>query len=912
MNTIKSGDGNSFGSWKAVAILAAILCILFWRSFLPEYVHFSNDGPLGAQVFIAAHVPEAFTGMWSDMNDIGAGAVWTLSSSSLLNMIIGPVNYSKFLVPIALFILGLGVWTFFYSLKFRSLAMLCGSLAITLSTCFFAGACWGVASAEIAIGFNFFALALVVMNEGESRTFVRWARLMLAGLCVGVNVCEAADVGAMCSVLVALFIFYKSLVEASGTMIFRVVRGVSSVAMVACFAVFMALSTVIALVGTPGNVSISAQDKGAESQQVRQAQWDWATQWSLPKIETLGIVVPGLFGYRMDTPKDMEPMLRDKYTGGVYWGGVGRDPNIDRYFDSGGENTPGGLMRFGYAGYYCGVLVVLVGLWAIAQSFRRQNSIFTQLEKNLIRFWIFVMVASLLVAWGRFAPMFYGLLYQIPHFSDIRNPTKFLIFFCWALAVLFAYGVNALSRRYLESQPQSAKSAKAVPAPAIKKDAFEIRWGLFCIGLVVASAVGWVIYSGKKESLIHYIQKVGYPDEGFANAIATFSIAQVGSFVLLLTVAVGLIVAITSGYFSGPRSKMGALLLVAFLVIDLGRANLPFIIHWNYKEKYEVGSLNPVLDFLRDKPYEHRVAGFPFDPQSQLRAYDNYFGGSGIYRIEWTQHHFLYYGIQSLDVIQMPRMAGDLKEYQDALMPRGTAESAPLIARHWELTNTRYLLGAAGFLDAINQQLDPGKSRFRIVMRFDIVLKPGISQPSIPFRLEEFTAVTNKDGDLALFEFTGALPRAKLYSNWQVNTNDSVNLKTLADLSFDPGKTVLVSTPEPGLAPVSTTENSGTVDINRFNAKHLTFTTHAAVPSVLLINDRYDSGWRVTVDDKPVPMLRCNFIMRGVLVPAGEHKVDFNFSLPNPYFFVMLVAIGAGIVLCIYLFFATRKNRSAV
>ena len=97
----------------------------------------------------------------------------------------------------------------------------------------------------------------------------------------------------------------------------------------------------------------------------------------------------------------------------------------------------------------------------------------------------------------------------------------------------------------------------------------------------------------------------------------------------------------------------------------------------------------------------------------------------------------------------------------------------------------------------MNEQLDPAQHRFRIVQRFEVMPKPGIAQPT---RLEELTAVPNDNGNYALFEFTGALPRAKIYSTWQVNTNDAANLKTLGDLNFDPAKTVLVSTAEIGPA----------------------------------------------------------------------------------------------------------------
>ena len=77
------------------------------------------------------------------------------------------------------------------------------------------------------------------------------------------------------------------------------------------------------------------------------------------------------------------------------------------------------------------------------------------------------------------------------------------------------------------------------------------------------------------------------------------------------------------------------------------------------------------MEFLRDKPYEHRVAGLPFRTPQGLELFDE------LYRIEWTQHHFPYYNIQSLDIVQMPRMPEDMRAYKEALAPRGDAGHRP-------------------------------------------------------------------------------------------------------------------------------------------------------------------------------------------------------------------------------------------
>jgi hypothetical protein len=554
-------------------------------------------------------------------------------------------------------------------------------------------------------------------------------------------------------------------------------------------------------------------------------------------------------------------------------------------------------MRFTGGGNYCGILVVLIAAWAAAQSFRRQKSPFSDSQKKLVWFWTFVLLISLPLAWGRFAPgshssdgfLFYALLYKLPYFSTMRNPSKFLGFFCWALVVLFAYGVQLLCRQLDGAAPKSAGLATQLKNWWARAGQFDRRWIFACGGLFAASVLGWLVFSGQQTEFVQYLQKRGFADESMARGIASFSLGQAAWFLGLFAVAIGLLTLVVAGYFSGPRARTGAVLLGAFLVFDLGRANLPYIVHWDYKQKYEVGTLNPIVEYLRQKPYEHRVAGLPFHAPEGLELLDE------LYRIEWMQHHFPYYNIQCLDLIQMPRMPADLKMYLEALSPNGTPESAPLLARRWALSNTRYQLGPAGYLEVMNQQLDPGRNRFHIVQRFEVLPKPGISQPT---RLEELTAVPDANGRYALFEFDGALPRVRLYSNWQVNTNDQTVLQTLADLNFDPAKTVLVSTPQKNLAATATNENSGTVEFKSYATKKIVFTATATAPSVLLLNDKFDPQWNVTVDGQPAELLRCNFLMRGVYLPAaGQHTIEFQFSLPHRPFYVSLVGIGVAILL---------------
>ena len=232
-------------------LLVIILAALFGKSFLPDYVHFSNDGPLGQENARWLRLPDCLTGAWVDLNDIGSNAgSGSLGLTSLTRWILGPVGYVKFFPPIALFVLGLGAWAFFRQLRLSPLAAVLGALAAVLNSAFFASACWGVASQQVGLGMDFLALALVVSNSPETPALIRWTRLSLAGLAVGMNVMEGADIGAIFSLLVAAFVLFKALTEESGPGWLKWGRGVGQTALIAVFAGFIATQNVVALVGS--------------------------------------------------------------------------------------------------------------------------------------------------------------------------------------------------------------------------------------------------------------------------------------------------------------------------------------------------------------------------------------------------------------------------------------------------------------------------------------------------------------------------------------------------------------------------------------------------------------------------------------------------------------------------------------
>jgi hypothetical protein len=196
----------------------------------------------------------------------------------------------------------------------------------------------------------------------------------------------------------------------------------------------------------------------------------------------------------------------------------------------------------------------------------------------------------------------------------------------------------------------------------------------------------------------------------------------------------------------------------------------------------------------------------------------------------------------------------------------------------------------------------------------------------------------------AVLEFTGALPRAKLYSDWHVSstndpavqewvktlrehsareTSDALEHQIVADQatlyeltrkSFAPERTVLLSGPLPTSVPArasGTNDNPGTAEYVSYEPKHIVLKTRAPEATVLLLNDKYDADWHVLVDGKPSDLLRCNFIMRGVYLPQGEHAVDFQYRPQYKALFVSLAAIGLGLLLLGYLAMSNQPSKDS-
>jgi hypothetical protein len=70
----------------------------------------------------------------------------------------------------------------------------------------------------------------------------------------------------------------------------------------------------------------------------------------------------------------------------------------------------------------------------------------------------------------------------------------------------------------------------------------------------------------------------------------------------------------------------------------------------------------------------------------------------------------------------------------------------------------------------------------------------------------------------------------------------------------------------------------------------------APAPGLLVVNEVFDPYWRAAVDGRAAPVLRANYLLRGVPVPAGRHRValvyrPWPFLAALPQFFLVWAAV---------------------
>jgi hypothetical protein len=102
-------------------------------------------------------------------------------------------------------------------------------------------------------------------------------------------------------------------------------------------------------------------------------------------------------------------------------------------------------------------------------------------------------------------------------------------------------------------------------------------------------------------------------------------------------------------------------------------------------------------------------------------------------------------------------------------------------------------------------------------------------------------------------------------------------IRKLGELPEGSRAEVVESTRAESLLAVEPVAAEDEVRLTYPSMRRVSIAIRAAGPRLLVLHDSWDRGWSAKLDGEPVEILPTSVLSRGVVVPAGEHRIEMSF-----------------------------------
>jgi hypothetical protein len=199
--------------------------------------------------------------------------------------------------------------------------------------------------------------------------------------------------------------------------------------------------------------------------------------------------------------------------------------------------------------------------------------------------------------------------------------------------------------------------------------------------------------------------------------------------------------------------------------------------------------------------------------------------------------------------------------------------------------------------------LEPSKSLDVWACRYVIVNHatgqdlPAVLEDPARFRL----ALT--EAPLSVYENLHVLPHARLVDEVSALGGAPAVLRALTTGRLDSGRPIEPAramltesaqdhdrlAPSPA-APSGPSESS--VDWRAYGSRGLCVGTSADRPAVLVLAEPFLDGWEAWIDGRPAPIVRADYLLRALPVPAGVHRIEMRYTPKGLYRGLIVSAAG--------------------
>ena len=495
--------------------------------------------------------------------------------------------------------------------------------------------------------------------------------------------------------------------------------------------------------------------------------FNYITQGSLPPYHIINLIMPYFFGVRLLN---------------TYWG----FPHAELYF-------------------YLGIGALILSFLAIIST-----------RDGKVRFFWITAVITLILAMGRYTPLFKIINFIFPVLGFFQVPSRFLIIFTFCIAVLAGFGADFISKWKI-----SAGKYKFV-------NALLLVVSLLSLLVLIGTVVGESLIKSKGEEILKDYYYVRYKDTetvkahtfdyflGKLDSAYNSIVFSLASFFILTSAFSILIYLFVKGKI---RKEILYIFLIMFIAIELFSFNSVVADREVMENKFfpDEAKRNTLFD-------ETEVITFLKNDDDLFRVHQ---GDEWIVPYYLAARHNIYLttGYDTLNLNYYDEFFRSINNYSENY-------SSKLLG----VLNVKYILSST----EINNN--------------NFIFEKKINDTYI-YRNKEY---------LPRFYF--------VYNNKFVNSNTIEYMKTNA---FDPRNGVILM----DQVNFSNGRNSSyKIEVLEVLPNRVKLNVNTENLGFLVYSDSWYPGWNAYDDGKKTEVYRVNYIQKGVFLESGEHEVEFVFK----------------------------------
>ena len=443
------------------------------------------------------------------------------------------------------------------------------------------------------------------------------------------------------------------------------------------------------------------------------------------------------------------------------------------------------------------------------------------LVDNRYRWWILAAtVLAILMSWGKYFLGFNTLLYHyLPLYNKFRAPSMALVIPQLLLPFMATLAVSKV-----------AEEKEAHPfVPYFKK-------GLIAVGVVlvllILSYISFDYKSSNDQDVLKQVASANQPQ--LTEAVRTFYDGLVADRKSLLLSdilrTIGFCLLGAGALYLAVRKVLRPVLLgivlAVVVLIDLLPVDSKYLNSENYVE-----------------PTENEAGFVANNFDQQILADKSYFRVFNLYNPfneNFTAYHFNAVGgyhpakLRIYQELIEHELSKELQTITGVLQtnPGGLA-SAQLPALN--MLNTKYLIGK-----------DPNNGQTKFVV-------PNAGALGPVWLVRSLKVVKDAREEMAAFATLNPRDTAVMQQSFRNSVKGAGNWSAQGSIKLD--------------------KNDNDVAEYSFNSNEEQFAVFSEV--------FYDTGWKAFIDGKEAPIVKVNYVLRGLQVPAGTHKIEFKFEPPD-------------------------------